>query len=218
VNTQSRRVPALIMFAAISASSLLAQGAPPAQKIAIIDMQSALITIKDGQKAVADLRAKFGPRDQALQKRQADLQTKQDQYRRTQNTISEDSKAILERDIDALTRSYQRDSQDAKDEMEQDQQKMVADLGGKIMEVLTKYANDTHCTLIFDVSGQPNNILFASNAVDITREIIALYDKQAPGSSSAPPVNTSAPRPAGVPSGAAPQKPLVPGTPAPSPK
>ncbi|MDP9171086.1 MAG: OmpH family outer membrane protein, partial [Acidobacteriota bacterium] len=180
-----------------------------------IDMQSALISTRDGQKAVADLRARFGPRNDGLQKRQQDLQAKQDQYRRTQNTISEEAKTNLERDIDTLTRTIQRDTQDAKEEMDAAEQQMVTDLGGKVMQVLTKYANDNHYTLIFDVSGQPTNILFASSTVEITREIIALYDKEAGGSASAPP----AAKPAGIPSGAAaPRKPAVPGTPAPAPK
>ncbi len=100
--------------------------------------------------------------------------------RKTQNTISPEAQATLERDIDSLTRNFQRDGQDAKQEMDEDQQRWSHELGGKIMQVLSKYAETNQYTLIFDVSGQPNNILFASNTIDITREIIALYDKSGP--------------------------------------
>ena len=58
------------------------------QKLGVIDMQSALIATKDGQKAAADLRAKYAPKQQEFQQRQSQLQQKQDQLRRTQNTIS----------------------------------------------------------------------------------------------------------------------------------
>lgn len=170
------RFAALCLLPVAGAFSQTAQP----QKFGIIDMQSALVSTKDGQKAIADLKLKYGPRDQALQKRQQDLQAKQEQLRKTQNTISPEARATLERDIDSLTRNFQRDGQDAKQEMDEDQQKMVADLGGKIMQVLSKYAETNRYTLIFDVSGQPNNILFASNTIDITREIIALYDKSGP--------------------------------------
>jgi hypothetical protein len=54
------------------------------------------------------------------------------------------------------------------------------------MQVLNKYSADKGFTMVFDVSGQPNNILFASNAIDITRDIIAMYDTQGPASSVAP--------------------------------
>jgi outer membrane protein len=97
---------------------------------------------------------------------------------------------------------------------------MVQELGGKIMQVINKYATDNQYAMVFDVSGQPNNIMFASAASDITRDIIALYDKSAavtptvPPAASKPgpgPTTTSAPsRPAplsAAPASAAPKKP-----------
>ena len=57
-------------------------------KIAVIDMQGALLQTKDGQKAAAELKTKFSPKEQELQKRNADLQSKQDQYRKSENTLS----------------------------------------------------------------------------------------------------------------------------------
>jgi outer membrane protein len=60
-----------------------------------------------------------------------------------------------------------------------------------MMQVLQKYATDKGYTMIFDVSGQPNNILFASNTVDITREIIGLYDAAAPSAPKAPGTTTT---------------------------
>jgi outer membrane protein len=74
---------------------------------------------------------------------------------------------------------------------------MVQELGGKIMQVINKYAADNQYAMVFDVSGQPNNIMFASAAVDITRDIIAMYDKAAPGTPPAAPPTASKPAPAG---------------------
>lgn len=199
--------PVLVIASSVCVWAQAAPAAPAApagpQKIAVIDMQSALISTKDGQKAVADLKAKYSPKDQDLQKRQQQLQAKQEEYRKTQNTINEEAKAKLERDIDALNRGLQRDVDDAKQDMDQDQQRLLQDLGGKMMQVLTKYATDNHLTMVFDVSGQPNNLLFASNTIDITRDIIGLYDKSAAVTPAAPPAVTSAapkttPRPASV--------------------
>ncbi len=166
-----------------------------AQKIAVMDMQSALVNTKDGQKAVADLRAKFSPKDADLQKRSQELQAKQEQYRKTQNTISEAAKASLERDMEALQRGLQRDADDAKQDMEADQQRVLQELGAKMIQVINKYATDNQFTAVFDVSGQPNNILFASNAADITAAVVALYDKAAPATPPSAPA-AAAPRPA----------------------
>jgi outer membrane protein len=167
------------------------------QKIATINMQQALAETADGKKAVADLRAKFGPKDQDFQRRSQELQATQEKLRKTQNTISEEAKAKLEADIASMTRNLQRDSDDAKADMEAEEQKMVQELGGKIMQVINKYAADNQYAMVFDVSGQPNNIMFASAAVDITRDIIAMYDKAAPGTPPAAPPTASKPAPAG---------------------
>jgi outer membrane protein len=169
------------------------------QKIAVINMQEALVSTGDGKKAVADLRAKYGPRDQEFQKRSQDLQALQEQYRKTQATLSDDQKSKMERDIDSKTKALQRDTDDAKQDMDADQQRVLQELGGKIMQVITRYASDNQYALVFDISGQPNNILFASTATDITRDIIGLYDKAAPVTPSAPPAarptTTAAPKP-----------------------
>jgi hypothetical protein len=63
---------------------------------------------------------------------------------------------------------------------------------------------------VMDVSGQPNNVLFASNTIDITRDIIALYDSAAASAPLSAPA-AAAPKPA-----AAAPRPVVP-TAAPSP-
>jgi outer membrane protein len=194
-------------FAVLSGtlSGLCAQTAAPVapgpQKVAVIDMTSALVTTKDGQKAVADLQAKFRPKEQEIQKRGQELQSKQEQYRKAANTLSDEAKANYERDIELMNRNLQRDTADAKQEMDEDQQKILQDLGPKIMQVVNKYAVDNQISIVFDVGGEPNNIRFASSAVDITRDIIALYDKAAPVTPTAPPAKTSssaapAPKPA----------------------
>ncbi len=196
-------------FAALISSVCAFAQAPAApQKIAVINMQEALVSTGDGRKAVADLRAKYGPRDQEFQKRGADIQAKTEQYKKTQATLSDEQKAKTERDIDALTRALQRDTDDSKQDLDQDQQRVLQELGGKIMQVVTRYATDNQYAMVFDVSGQPNNILFASTAVDITRDIIAMYDKAAPVTPTAPPSASSAPAPASKPAAtAAPKKP-----------
>lgn len=152
------------------------------QKIGVIDMQSAMVATKEGQKAAADLRAKFAPKQQEFQQRQSQLQQKQDQFRRTENTISDEAKAKMSADIDALQKNLQRDTQDAEQDMNQDQQQIVQDLSGKMMKIVSKYAQDHQFQLVFDVAGQPSNIYFASNTIDITREIISLYDQEHPAS------------------------------------
>jgi len=208
----------IVRFSIFTALLALACGVAAAQttlKVGVIDMQKALLSTKDGEKAVAELKAKFAPKQQEFEKRQSELAAKQEQFRKTENTISEEAKASLARDIDAMTKTLQRDTDDARQDVDQEQQRVLNELGQKMMQVLQKYSSEKQLTMVFDVSGQPNNILFASNTIDITRDIIMLYDSAAPATQVAPkPTTTStppAPRPAAP-------KPAAPAATSPAPK
>ncbi len=117
---------ALALVCGLAFQGQNAQGqSSPAQKFAIINMQETLLSTKDGKQAVIDLKAKFAPKEQEFQKRTEELQRKQDELRKTENTISEEKKAALARDIDAMTKSLQRDTDDAREDVNQEQQKVL---------------------------------------------------------------------------------------------
>ncbi len=208
----------LITMPALAAlCGAMAWGQQAPLKVAVIDMQSALLGTKDGQKAVAEFKAKFAPRELEFQKRQSDLAAKQAQYQKTQNTMSDEAKANLQADIAKITKDLQRDTQDAQQDAQEEQQRLLNELGGRVMQVINKYANDNKITMVFDVTNgaQGNNLLFASSSIDITRDIISLYDQTA----SAPASATKAPgeAPAAAPP-AAPRRPAAPAAPAPATK
>src|ERR1044072_2164191 len=88
-----------------------AQAAAPT-KVAIISVQQAILQTKDGQKASAELQAKLLPKRTQLAKKQASIQTLQDQMKKGSARMSEEAKNKLARDIDSNTKSFQRDSED----------------------------------------------------------------------------------------------------------
>ena len=69
-------------------------------------------------------------------------------------------------------------------------------LFSRIQVVLDKYAKDNGYTLILDISSPQTPVMFASNSIDVTREIIELYDKNAPSATSATPAPVVARPPA----------------------
>jgi outer membrane protein len=71
--------------------------------------------------------------------------------------------------------------------------------------VIIKYARDNGYAVILDVSSQQTPVLYASDGIDITQDIIALYDKNAPSASSANPATP--PPPAATKPAATPPKP-----------
>jgi outer membrane protein len=204
-----------IALAQAPAAAPAAASAPPT-KVAVIQIQAALAATKEGQKAAADLEVKLSPRKKELDGKQAEIKDLQERLQRGGNTLSDSAKEDLTRNIDTKTKSYNRELEDAQAELEQEQQKVVGTLGQKMMAVIDKYAQQNGFAIVLDVSSQNTPVLYASNTVDITKEVIDLYDKTvftatptaAPGAArpAAPPANRPAatPPPAAAPKTAAP--------------
>ena len=178
------------MLVAAAAAALMsvemaqAQAAP--QKIAVIHIQNAMIGTKEGQKAAAALQAKLEPRRKELEAKQAEIAGKQAEVNKSRNTMAEAKLASLQRDIDSLQKSLQRDSQDAQEEIQQEQDKVLNELGQKMMVVIDKFAKDNGYSVVIDISTQQSPVLWASNNVDITKDIVDLYDKNTPAGAAAP--------------------------------
>ena len=190
-----------VLFVLASALPALAQtsAAPAAAaapvKVGIVHIQDAILSTKDGQKAASDLQTRFNPKKTEIDKRQADIAALQDQYRKGAATMSDDAKQKLTRDIDTATKSLNRETEDAQAELDQAQNKIMQELGTKVMAVLSKYAQENGFSVILDVSNPQTPVLWASNTIDVTNEIVALYDKANPPGSAAPagPAKSAAP-------------------------
>jgi outer membrane protein len=200
----------LVVFSALVlgvAALAQAQGQVPT-KIAVINVQTAILSTKDGQKAATELQAQFNPRQQELEKKQTELTALQDQLRKGSATMSEDAKTKLMRDIDATTTRVNRDRQDAQSDLEEAQGKLMQELGGKMMAVMEKYAMQNGYAVVMDVSNQQTPVLWAASAVDITNDIVKLYDQAYPGTAAAPAVPAAKPPAAVKPPAVAPAKKL----------
>ncbi|MGD1091764.1 MAG: OmpH family outer membrane protein [Bryobacteraceae bacterium] len=191
----------VVTQAQTAASSVSVSATQAPTKVGVIQVQAAIVSTKDGQKAVADLDTKLAPLKNELEKKQAEIRELQDKLQRGGNAMAEAAKADLSRTIDQKTKSYQRDMEDAQSEYQDEQRKMLEELGQKMEAVIDKYAVANGYSVILDVSNPNTPVLYAANAIDITKEIIDLYDKTAPGpatsSASKPtPPTVMSPRPA----------------------
>jgi outer membrane protein len=171
----------------ISAAALLsmAMGAFAQQtttpgKVGVISVQGAIVGTKDGQKASEQLQTKFAPKKKDLDSRNTEVTQLEDQVRKGGTLMSEDKRTQMERDIDEKKRRLQRDVQDAQEEWNGAQQQLLQSLGQRMMAVIEKYAKDNGYTMILDVSNPNTPVLYASSGIDITQDIVALYDKSSP--------------------------------------
>jgi outer membrane protein len=151
-----------------------------------------LVGTKDGQKAAQELETKIAPKRKELTDRQSEIEGLNSQLQKGSNTLSQEKQAQLQRDIEEKGKRLQRDQQDAREEWEAEQQKVLQSLGQRMVAVIQKYAKDNGYTMVIDVSNPNTPVLYASDSIDITQDIISLYDKTSANGGPAA-VPTSAP-------------------------
>jgi len=167
--------PAIVLGMALSV-----QAQPAPTKVATIQVQTAILTTKDGQKAAGDLQTKFAPKKGEFEKKQADIATMQDTLKKGQATMSEDARTKLMRDIDGANTKLQRETQDAQADLDEEQQKIMQELGNKMMAIIDKYAQQNGIAMVVDVSNPQTPVIWGAPSIDITSEIVKLYDQAHP--------------------------------------
>ena len=194
-----KSVAALVAWAV--AAGLTAQAQTPT-KIGIISIQDAIVRTEEGQKTAKALTEKYSPRQSELEKKKRELDDLQAQLSKGRNTMSEEARNNLIRQIDQKNKALTRDNEDASAEYQQEEGKLINAIGQKMTNLVDKYAKENGYSIILDYSSPQSPVLYAVSSVDITSAIVALYDKTyGTGGATASGAPAPAPAPAAKPPG-----------------
>lgn len=200
-----RSVRNTLSMATLVAAAALAQ---TPTKVAIINIQGAIVATKDGAKARDAIREKYEPRAKQLEALNSEIQKLRNQLATLANTASQEVRDKISREIDDKQKKLQWDSEDLQNELQQEEGKLVNEIGQRMMQIIDEYAKAQGFALVLDVSSQQSPVVWAANGIDITQQIVELYDKRYPGGQTAPAAKPAAggAAPAQAPA-AAPKKP-----------
>ena len=199
----------VLRSAALSAACLLgtaatwAQAAPaaagaPVKSVGIINLRGAIGSTAEGKQASAELQSQFAPRSteiDALTKQISDLQQK---LQAGQGKLSQEEETRLTAEGQRLTQRLDRRRNDFQEDATAAQQEVLERIGRKMVDVLDRFARESGFSVVLDTSGQNSPILYASNQIDVTQDIIRLYDQQYPVKTGAAPATAkpATPKPA----------------------
>jgi outer membrane protein len=184
------------LLALLMAPSLWAQaGAAASAKVGVINIQAAIAGTEEGKQAVSQLQSQFAPRTSELQNMQKQIEDVRARLQAGEATLSDDEKGRLTREGDQLTRSFQRKQQEFQDDSNDAQQDLINRIGRKMIGVLDKYAKDNGYSVVLDTSSQQTPVIYATNEVDLTQQIIHLYDESFPVKAGAASTAPSKPAP-----------------------
>jgi outer membrane protein len=156
-----------------------AQPVAPAQapeKMAVINLQRAVLESAEIKKASADMEAKFKPRTDKLQDLQRELASISQQLQTNAGKLTPQAEADLQAEGQRKQRDAQRLQEDLQADVDRERNDILSASSKKMQEVVKKIAVEKGYDLVVDVT----NAIYFKPALDITNDAIAAYDKTYP--------------------------------------
>ena len=168
-------------------------------KVGTINIQQAIVESNEGQRDMDALQKKYEPKQTELKGQNDELESLKKQLETQGPKLNEDAAANLKKQIDSKQKSFDRNVQDAQEEVGNQQQEIAGRILNKMAPLIMKYAQENGYTMIIDTSKpwpQSPVLWWNPDAVDITKNVIEAYNVQS--GVPAPPSSTSsaAPKPA----------------------
>jgi outer membrane protein len=222
--TVQRPVPGTLLRASLllAAACVLGAGATQAQssaaaapgssvgsKIGVINVRQAIASTAEGKQAGAELQSQFAPRQNELEGLNKDINSLRQRIDAGTGKFSQEEQTRLQREGETKARQLERKQNEYQEDVNAAQADVFDRIGRKMIDVLDRYARENGYVAILDTSAQNTPILFASTNIDVTQEIVKLYDqaypvKNAPATTSTP--AKPAPRPTTPPAAKPPQR------------
>ncbi len=166
-----------------------AQAAAPAnaaaEKLGVLSVRQAIVNTAEGKQASAELQSQFAARQSELENMNKQINDIRQRLQTGGDKLSQEEQTRLQRQGEALAKQLQRKQEDYQEDVNAAQQDVIDRIGRKMMDVLDRYARENGYTAVFDTSAQASPIIFASNKVDLTQDVIKLYDQAYPVKASA---------------------------------
>jgi outer membrane protein len=144
-------------------------------KVGVVNVQKAMLDSEELKKVSADMEAKYKPKQQELEKLQADLASIQQQLQ--SNKLTPQAQSDLQVQGQRKQRDATRLSDDLQQELDRDRQEILGKAAQKMQDVIKKLAEAGGYDLIVDVS----QAIYFKPAMDITDQALAAYNKTYPG-------------------------------------
>jgi outer membrane protein len=206
VRTAALAASCLVGAAAGWAQSPAPAGSSSSAKVGIVDVRNAIVTTAEGKQASAELQSQFASRQSDLENLNKQINDTRQRLQACEGKCSQEEMGRLQRQGESYTRQLERKQNEYQQDLNDAQGEVIDRIGRKLVDVLDRYARENGYAVVLDSSAQNSPILYKSNQVDVTGEIVRLYDQAYPVKGGAPAAAPAKPKPATNPPAKPPQK------------
>ena len=147
-------------------------------KVAVINLQRAVLESAEIKKASTEMEAKYKPRTTQIEQLQKDIANISQQLQNGAGKLSTQAEADLNAQGQRKQRDLQRVQEDLQADVDRERNEILAKSGQKMSEIVKKLAEEKGLDLVVDVSS-PIAVYFKP-ALEITNDAITAYDKAYP--------------------------------------
>jgi outer membrane protein len=180
----------LLIVAAVrgqSSSSAAAPASAAPGKVGVINIRGAIGNTAEGKQASAELQSQFAPRQSELENLNKQINDLRQRLAACEGKCSQDEIARLTQQGQKATQRFDRLNNELQEDVNSAQGEVIDRIGRKMVDVLDKYSRENGYTIVLDSSAQNTPILFASTQIDVTQDIVRLYDAAYPVKAGAAP-------------------------------
>jgi outer membrane protein len=181
----------LTRTAALAAACLLGAGAiwaqsPPAAgsaaggKVGVISIRQAIVTTAEGKLASAELQSQFASRQNEIENLNKQINDLQQRLTSGGGKLSQEEEARLRQQGQRLAQRLERMNTEYQEDVNAAQGDVIDRIGRKMVDVLDRYSRENGFILVLDSSAQNTPILYNSTQIDVTQDIVRLYDQAYP--------------------------------------
>lgn len=160
-------------------------------KAAFVDLQRAVVEVEEGRAAKARVQALVAAKQKDFDREKDALQAEKTAYDKQAATMTEDARRKKEEDLQKKLFDFQQRAEKSRAEVQDSERKELAAIFARMEPLLAQIANRDGFTMVFDKNG--SGLAFAPPSLDLTNELIRLYNDQYRGKPATPPAKAAPP-------------------------
>jgi outer membrane protein len=199
IRTAALAATIVLSAAAAWAQAPAAAGSSASGKVGVISIRQAIVSTAEGKVASAELQSQFASRQNEIENLNKQINDLQQRLQAGAGKLSPDEEARLRQQGQRLAQRLDRMNTEYQEDVNAAQADVIDRIGRKMVDVLDRYARENGYAVVLDSSAQSTPILYASTQIDVTQDIVRLYDQAYPIKAGvATPAKPAAAKPAAV--------------------
>ena len=143
-------------------------------KVGFVDLQRVIDASEEGKRAQAEMKKKADELAQKARQMQQEMQKIKTDYETQALALTPEARSEKRDELAKLERDYSRFVKDSQTELRALEQRALKQLLEEVGKLVVEYGKTNNYTVIFEAG----NILYGSNNIELTQEIINLHDSR----------------------------------------